>query len=129
MNECLMKRIERLRAELSVLVHQRGLQDCLVIKKSQQLDKLIVNYMNRTPQRKPSEPHTKSADGIKISYYHSKFQRSLRKKTDDLFARMEGLHREIDELAKQNDLFHTDVMEKSRQLDKLLMSYIQSIRL
>ncbi|WP_409344582.1 aspartyl-phosphate phosphatase Spo0E family protein [Paenibacillus sp. MBLB4367] len=49
-----MKKIERLRSELNQLTQQRSLLDPLVIKKSQQLDKLIAHYMKRILRRKAS---------------------------------------------------------------------------
>jgi len=43
-----MNNMQKLREELQALVQKHGIQDSRVIRKSQQLDKLIVQYMKRT---------------------------------------------------------------------------------
>ncbi|GGD91084.1 aspartyl-phosphate phosphatase Spo0E family protein [Paenibacillus nasutitermitis] len=42
-----MEKMQKLREELQVLVQRYGIQDSRVIRKSQQLDKLIVQYMKK----------------------------------------------------------------------------------
>lgn len=132
-----MKRIERLRSELNELVQQRGLQDSRVIRKSKQLDKLIVCYMKRIPRKKvldvlvescaPSVS-TKQMDESKMNHYVSRFYSSLSKALLKFIGQMEDLHREIDALAAHSHLFDPNVMAKSRELDKMAMNYIRNIR-
>ncbi|RAV20202.1 aspartyl-phosphate phosphatase Spo0E family protein [Paenibacillus contaminans] len=123
-----MKKIERLRSELNQLTQQRSLLDPLVIKKSQQLDKLIVHYMKRIPRRKASYVPDTATDTIKMNFFFRKVRSPIRRELDNYFGKVERLHREIEELAKEHHLFDPVVTEKSRELDKLIMSGIKPPR-
>ena len=119
-----MTKIETLRSELAELIQQRGLQDSLVIKKSQQLDNLIVLYMKEIPQRKAASAPLKRLKRIKMNYI-SRIENSLKKELEHNFERAEQLSKDVEELTKHYHLFDPVVMEKSRELDQLIMSSIK----
>ncbi|MEF2246939.1 aspartyl-phosphate phosphatase Spo0E family protein [Paenibacillus sp. IITD108] len=119
-----MTKIETLRSELAELIQQRGLQDSLVIKKSQQLDNLIVLYMKEIPQRKAASAPLKRLNRIKMNYI-SRIENSLKKELEHNFERAEQLSKDVEELTKHYHLFDPVVMEKSRELDQLIMSSIK----
>ena len=119
-----MTNIETLRSELAELIQQRGLQDTLVIKKSQQLDNHIVLYMKEIPQRKAASAPVKLLDRLKNKYI-KRIQNSLRKELEDHFERVEQLNKDVKELTKQYHVIDPVVLEKSRELDQLIMSSIR----
>jgi hypothetical protein len=47
-----MRRIEKLRSELSELVNENGLLHPFVLRKSKQLDRVIYQYLKRIPMKK-----------------------------------------------------------------------------
>ena len=119
-----MTNIETLRGELAELIEKRGLQDTLVIKKSQQLDNHIVHYMKEIPQRKATSASTKLMDRIKMNY-KNRVQTALMKELKHNFERVEQLNKDVEELTKQYQMIDPVVMEKSRELDQLILSSIR----
>lgn len=121
-----MERINRLRDELSELVRTHGIQHPKVIRKSQQLDKFILQYMKRFPTRRAPLIPTKQVD--KSSYFRMKVRSALRREADEYFARLEQLQQEIDKLSDELHPFDHAVIEKSRELDRLIMNFIRPKR-
>jgi len=119
-----MTNIETLRGELAELIQQRGLQDSLVIKKSQQLDNHIFRYMKEVPQRKATSAPVNPLNRIKRNYM-KRVQTDLMKELEQNFERVEQLNKDVEELSKHYHMIDPVVMEKSRELDKLILSSIR----
>jgi hypothetical protein len=103
----LLRKIEKLRSTLQDLAQQYGINDPIVIRKSQMLDKLIVQYMLSLPLQK------------------SKLQIDM--STEELHRRLESLNRlreEIEVLEQSRSPSDLLVMKKACQLSRRLMEFI-----
>lgn len=103
----MLRRIEELRHTLQDLALQYGTTDPLVIRTSQMLDKLIVQYMRSLPDNK------------------SKLRRDM--STGELHRRLESLDRlreEIEVLEQNRSPSDLIILKKTCELSRRLLEFI-----
>lgn len=102
------KTIEQLRHTLQELVRQHGTLHPRVIAESQMLDKLIVQHMTCSPRRQRKAPMGMSPEEIR-----------------ELLESIFSLHQELEQLRRTASVSDPRVLNKSRKLDKMLLTYIR----
>ncbi|MFD0672199.1 Spo0E family sporulation regulatory protein-aspartic acid phosphatase [Cohnella sp. GCM10027633] len=105
----MLRKIERLRRAMHRLAERHGIQDPLVIRVSQRLDNLIVEYMNGSPHRRPISPEEAS-------------QEEARRLLDSIVRLHEEVEGQPERLFAETD---PATSNKFRELDKLIVAFLR----